>query len=432
MYRVAIVDDEALSRIGLRSMLDWEKEGFEIIGEAASGKEGLELVLNQDPDMVISDIVMPGMDGLEMYEEIRKAGLDPVFVVLSSYDQFDLVKKAMKMGAADYLLKLSVSPGTLQELFSTLKQKLEEREHERNTPPGRTVWETEELRKAFFINLLLGNNLGTDMEKLGISFDFSNMRILYVATDDEKILDRKNEADIRVYKEALRVLIEEICAEFGRSYTISWYNDFVVLLSDCERQKIDRESLKALSDAIILSLKEYGNIRSCVGISQLLDDMCMIPRGFDATKRTCSSLPDEAYGETLFCEDQMQGQKSGTEENHIVREAKKYVKEHLYENIGLKEISGALYLNPSYLSSVFSKQESCGLINYINQVKIREACRLLVGGKMKIYEVSFKLGYENASYFAKVFRRHTGKSPKKYLETYNKKDAAALDQICDE
>ena len=74
MYKAVIVDDETLSRIGLRSMLDWEKEGFEIIGEAASGKDGLKLVLDTDPDLVISDIVMPGMNGLEMYEEIREEG----------------------------------------------------------------------------------------------------------------------------------------------------------------------------------------------------------------------------------------------------------------------------------------------------------------------------------------------------------------------
>lgn len=72
MHSVVIVDDEALSRIGLCSILDWEKEGFEIIGEAATGKDGLELILRHDPDLVISDIVMPGMDGLEMYEKIKK------------------------------------------------------------------------------------------------------------------------------------------------------------------------------------------------------------------------------------------------------------------------------------------------------------------------------------------------------------------------
>ncbi len=421
MYRVVIVDDETLSRIGLRSMLDWEREGFEIIGEAASGREGLKLILETDPDMVISDIVMPGMDGLEMYAEIKKAGLDPVFVVLSSYDQFDLVKKAMKMGAMDYLLKLSVDQETLRELFIMSKEKLEEREQETKGDPGRTIWEMEELRKAYFVNLLMGRNPETDPDKLGIDFDFSQMRVLYVAADNEKILDQKNEQEVHVYMETLRALIDEICAEFCSSCCIPWSNDFIVLLSENAEQKLTRDTIRSLADAVILSLREYGNIQSSVGVSRLLGDICKIPDGLETAKRACRMLPDGEYGEVLFCEDSDQAQKIGTEENHIVREAKKYMREHLYENLGLKEISAALYLNPSYLSTVFSRQESCGLINYLNGLKIKEACRLLTAGDMKIYEVSFKLGYDNASYFTKVFRKHTGQSPKKYLETYKRR-----------
>ena len=420
MYKVVIVDDEALSRIGLRSMLDWEKEGFEIIGEAASGKEGLKLVLESDPDMVISDIVMPGMDGLEMYEEIRKAGLDPVFVVLSSYDQFDLVKKAMKMGAADYLLKLSVSPETLKELFTMSKERLADRKRKGSGDSERTMWETEELRKAYFSNLLIGCSPETDIEKLGIDFDSSCMRILYVSIDNAARPEQKKESDPRILIETLRVLIEEICEEFGKSYCIPWYNDFVILISDSENLRMNKDNIRSLAEAVVLSLREYGNLRSSVGVSRILDDLCLIPEEFETTKRICRELPDGMHGEVLFCEEQSAEQQDGAGENYIVREAKKYIKEHLYENIGLKEISGALYLNPSYLSSVFSKQESCGLINYINKIKIREACRLLTTGSMKIYEISFKLGYENASYFAKVFRKHTGQSPKKYLETYRK------------
>lgn len=449
MYKVVIIDDEALSRIGLRSMLDWEQEGFEIVGEAASGKDGLNLILEMKPDMVISDIVMPGMDGLAMYEEVKKAGLDPIFVALSSYDQFDLVKKAMKMGATDYLLKLSISPETLRELFAISKEKLEERESAytqlppqrqasdlasgksseqtlteasmqasmQNREPERTVWETEELRKAYFANLLMGRSPQVDIEKLGIEFDFSCMRILYVVADDERILDKKEEPDARVYVETLRALIDEICQELYRSYTISWYNDFVVLLSDSEG-KLDREGVQALADAIILSLREYGNVHSCIGVSELLNDACMISCAFDKLQQKCRGTAEEKYGKTFFCEDAQQGAKNRTEENHIVREAKKYITAHLYENIGLKEISSALYLNPSYLSTVFSKQEECGLIHYINKEKIKEACRLLVAGNMKVYEVSFKLGYDNASYFTKVFRKHTGQSPKRYLEMH--------------
>ena len=93
MFKVVFVDDETLVKLGLRSMLNWEEEGFEIEGDASSGTEGLALILKTKPDLVITDIIMPEMDGIEMMQKVRESNLNPFFVFLSSYDQFELVKK---------------------------------------------------------------------------------------------------------------------------------------------------------------------------------------------------------------------------------------------------------------------------------------------------------------------------------------------------
>ena len=124
MLKVVIVDDEALVRLGLQSMLRWEELGYEIVGEATNGQQGLDLIMQSDPDIVITDIKMPVMDGLEMMRLAAEAGRNPRFIVLSGYDEFQLVKRAMKLGAEEYLIKLDLEPNTLAEALLQRESRL--------------------------------------------------------------------------------------------------------------------------------------------------------------------------------------------------------------------------------------------------------------------------------------------------------------------
>ena len=158
MFKVVFIDDETLVKMGLRSMLNWEDEGFQIEGDASTGSEGLSLITETNPDLVITDIIMPDMNGIEMMQKVKENHLDPIFVVLSSYDQFELVKKAMKLGAKDYLLKLKLNREILLDMLETVKQELKNKGKTdwKNEP---SVWQTEELRKAFLKKALLGESL---------------------------------------------------------------------------------------------------------------------------------------------------------------------------------------------------------------------------------------------------------------------------------
>lgn len=127
MYKVVFIDDEALVKIGLQSILDWNEEGFDVVGEAEDGREGLQLILQKEPDLVITDIVMPEMDGLEMIQKAKEQGSRAVFIVLSSFDEFELVKKAMQLGARDYILKLKISKGVLKEVLDNITGEMEDR-----------------------------------------------------------------------------------------------------------------------------------------------------------------------------------------------------------------------------------------------------------------------------------------------------------------
>lgn len=123
MKRVLIVDDETIVRITLRSLIDWESFGYQVVADAVHGKQALAYLESCPMDLVITDMKMPVMDGLGLIEEIHRRGMFPQILVLSGYDDFKLVREAFRMGAADYLLKADLDAQMLESALSGLKQK---------------------------------------------------------------------------------------------------------------------------------------------------------------------------------------------------------------------------------------------------------------------------------------------------------------------
>ncbi|AGC67673.1 response regulator [Thermoclostridium stercorarium subsp. stercorarium DSM 8532] len=128
MLKAVIVDDEPSVLEGLKIFVDWQKEGYEIVGEASDGLSAFPIICEKHPDLVICDIRMPGLNGLELLEKIRKT-VSPVpkFLMLSGYSEFSYARKAMQLGAVGYLTK----PLDSEELSSELSRVAEIIENER-------------------------------------------------------------------------------------------------------------------------------------------------------------------------------------------------------------------------------------------------------------------------------------------------------------
>lgn len=125
MYKVLIVDDEKIVRIALKTMIKWEEYGFDIIGSVADGMEAMNLLKRNEWDVVITDLKMPVVDGLELIKQINEQGLKCKIIVLSNYDDFEFVKQALKLGALDYILKISLNADVLIKLLTSLKDQLD-------------------------------------------------------------------------------------------------------------------------------------------------------------------------------------------------------------------------------------------------------------------------------------------------------------------
>ena len=105
MIKVFLVEDEIIIRNGIKNSIDWEMHGYDFVGEASDGELALPMILEKKPDILITDIKMPFMDGLELSEQVKKALPATKIMILSGYNEFDYAKMAIKIGVTDYLLK---------------------------------------------------------------------------------------------------------------------------------------------------------------------------------------------------------------------------------------------------------------------------------------------------------------------------------------
>lgn len=137
MLKVVVVEDEELVRKGIVLAVDWSALDCVVVGEAANGKEGLEIIRQYRPDLVITDIRMPVMDGLEMCRILTEEGVHTAFIILTAYSDFAYAHSAIKLGVADYLLK-PFADGELEQAILSIKEKLAAPPEDEQSPLLRT------------------------------------------------------------------------------------------------------------------------------------------------------------------------------------------------------------------------------------------------------------------------------------------------------
>lgn len=123
MYSVIIVDDELFVRKGLIEMIDWESSGFKVIDESDNGEDALAIIQAKKPDLVVTDIRMPVLDGLELIEAASKLQLETEFVIISGHNDFRYAQQAVRFGVQDYVLK-PIDPDDIQQALVKLRDKL--------------------------------------------------------------------------------------------------------------------------------------------------------------------------------------------------------------------------------------------------------------------------------------------------------------------
>lgn len=160
MIKIFLVEDEIAIRKGIKNSIDWEKEGYEFVGEAGDGELAYPMILKTKPDILITDIKMPFMDGLQLSKLVRKELPATKILILSGYDEFEYAKEAIKLQVAEYLLK-PISSAKLLDVLAQVKEVIRQEQEEKELIKKyrEDMKENRELEKERFLNQIITQNL---------------------------------------------------------------------------------------------------------------------------------------------------------------------------------------------------------------------------------------------------------------------------------
>lgn len=283
MLKILIVDDEALVRAGIRVLLDWEKYGFEIIGEASDGEEAWQAILSLRPDILLTDIRMPKMDGIELLQKIKRHNLSVFSVILSCFDDFDLVREAMKLGARDYIRKLSVTPEAILNILNEIRpQVLTSKE---NMSSSATV-KTEDLKYLLVKKLIDrsysdASQVSNIIQNLGFSICLDSYELILFRIFKKNKCDENNSRTSQQSSEMLFHLCNQTCRLFENCELSSFDNGRLLIINSGNTPST------VICTRLEEVLKNYTNARFFFGIS---NPACGFSRFSDATSQAIDSL----------------------------------------------------------------------------------------------------------------------------------------------
>ncbi|SNZ11504.1 Helix-turn-helix domain-containing protein [Terribacillus aidingensis] len=175
MFKVLLVDDEPMLLEGISSIVEWERHGTKLEGVARNGLEAMEFIEKHAPDIVITDITMPGLDGMGLIEQGSKMSPLIKWILLSGYNEFEYAQKAMRFGVKHYLLKPS-SEEDIQEALAEVVQELGEKRVQAKKTPSETK------RYSSVVNKMI-DSIGDNIENPDLSLRWVASEVLYMNTD---------------------------------------------------------------------------------------------------------------------------------------------------------------------------------------------------------------------------------------------------------
>lgn len=291
MLKVLIVDDEALVRIGIKTIVPWEELGLELIGEADNGKKALEIARTRFPDIILTDIKMPVMTGLELMRQLKHENHHAKFIVLSAHDDLEYVKVAMKNGAEDYILKLELESEQLIQILKDLGESILTSHNEiveKVPESGQMPANHAALHKdKFFKDMLLGvvhtrTEIMDQLELHKVAFPEQNLVCLIIEVDDASIYQKYGESSHLLDYSILNIL-EEVLPSYAYGHVISLQpKQFIAVLSLRKREA--NEGVDDLTDNIRTTLSKYLSTSVSIGISKIHNGYERIKQAYKEAK----------------------------------------------------------------------------------------------------------------------------------------------------
>lgn len=401
MITMIIVDDDELERESLKSYIDWTFIGVKIIGEASNGSLGLSKFLELHPDIVLSDIMMPSMDGLEMAEKILQINPSAEIIFLTSFSDFEFAKRAISLKAFAYVTK----PVIEEELLKIVKQAADriienaiEKETYHKLKNNYKV--SLSLARQEIVNqMLLGiRDCRDEAIKLGLDWvcgESGNLCLLLCFyTKDEKPV-----------AEGIPLLNQKLLQLYKHSISICLIPGTIATLF-LSTQKIDEEAVtraktvltdffreQGLAEFKIIS--EYENNKE-IKVSKLYQKIMELRSG---------SIPSSS---------QITVKKNKKEQ--IIREIEQVINENYSKPLTVETIAKMIHFTPNYIGLIFKNEKKVSINHYIMEVRLQKSKELLANENVHINDIALQCGYENTTYFHTKFKKELGITPNEYRQ----------------
>lgn len=278
MYKIILVDDEEEVRRGILNKIQWSEHGFEIIGEAENGKEALEMVEKNIPDIVITDIKMPFMDGMKLAKILYERFPTVKTIILTGFDEFEYAKTAIKLNVIEYVLKPISSKDIIELLIST-KEKLDrEFEEKKNIKMLEEIYikSLPILREKFLSSIIRGNINSDEIKEKQKKYNINlhgEAFLVSVAAIDYSI-ENINNKDKEILIFQVLKLTEEIISKYSAGLVFIEDDNIIILNISQERDKklIIEKSSKVLEE-IRQSIFKYLSLSVTIGIGTSCENL---------------------------------------------------------------------------------------------------------------------------------------------------------------
>ena len=427
MFKLMIADDNPYALGELRDMVDWEEFDLSLIGSFRNGKELLTAAQKELPDVVITDINMPLLDGVALTAALRSLSSHIKIVFLSNHSDFEYMQQALQLHIFDYLLK----PFDSQRLAEVMKNVVQELCNER----------LQRFESAQFLQQAEAHRIRAMEHYMG--------KLLLQPEDPELIRCKLGELNYELQENyLLRIAHVVLSSPIGGTYAevdnmirsilqthlkaeydlilLSHGDSELTLLIIYHNAELDVDNLLS---QLHIDIETATGIRSTIGFSSAANDFSILSQlhtqaVIAATQQKNALLPVISYGDISTESAKPLKKHSPATISNYVAKMREYIHANYRLPITTNDVASAVFLSSSYANQCFSTECGYTIFDYITQCRIDQAKQLLAKTDTKVSSIAELVGYNGKTSFYLAFKRNVGISPTEYRAMYGNSEEA--------